>query len=365
MTVTNRRPTGTERDDELGIDLDVGPDETVPTPKVKAARKPSTITVGNYWLRFGFLVAIAVAAMVGIITWDNPAEPGSPGFWTIVQNRMASVAAITLVGICQGVATVVFHSVTNNRILTPSILGFDALYRAVQTALVFFLGAGAVAATNTLGHVVAQSLIMIGFATVLYGWLFSGQRASMHVLLLVGVVLGMGFGSLSTFMQRMLTPSEFDVLTARLFATMSQADPDYLPLAYAVVAVCCVLLWRKRHVLDVVSLGREIATGLGVRYQRQVMFVLVMVAVLISVSTTLVGPMTFFGFLVAMLTYQLVGTSAHARTLPMVSAVAVATLLTAYFVLRHVFYAQGLISVIIELVGGLTFLIYLLRKGLR
>ncbi len=363
MTATNDRTRSTERPG----DVVTGPVAAAPSPTVdpRTAREPGTATIGRYWLRLALIVLVAFLTAVAIVTWDNPAEPGSAGFWRIVQNRLASVGAIVLVGLCQGVATVVFHSVTNNRILTPSILGFDALYRVVQTALVFFLGAGAVAATDTLGHVIAQSAIMVVFATLLYGWLFSGARASLHVLLLVGVVLGMGFGSLSTFMQRLLTPSEFDVLTARLFATISQANAEYLPFGAAVVAVCCTVLWRRRHVLDVVSLGREISTGLGVRYQREVIIVLVLVSVLIAVSTTLVGPMTFFGFLVAMLTYQVVGTSAHARTLPMVAAIAVATLLLAYFVLRHVFYAQGLISVIIELAGGLVFLIYLLRKGLR
>src|SRR5690606_34571095 len=111
--------------------------------------------------------------------------------------------------------------------------------------------------------------------------------------------------------------------------------------------------------------GRQTATSLGVRYRREVLIVLLLVAVLISVSTTLVGPMTFFGFLVAMLTYQIVGCHEHRLTLPMVAAVAVATLSVAYFVLRHVFYAAGLISVLIELGGGVVFLIYLLRKGLR
>ena len=364
MTTAHDRTVRTE---SSGAPATGPPDAAAPsrTDGTTGSRYPDTTTVGHYWLRLGIIGAVVVVAVVAVVVWDNPADPGSAGFWTIVRNRLTSVLAIILVGICHGLGTVVFHAVTNNRILTPSILGFDALYRVVQTALVFFLGASAVAATDTLGHVVAQSLIMVAFATLLYGWLFSGRRASVHVLLLVGVVLGMGFGSLSTFMQRLLTPSEFDVLTARMFATISQADAEYLPLAYAVVAVCCFLLWRQRHVLDVVSLGREIATGLGLRYQRQVIFVLVIVAVLVSVSTTLVGPMTFFGFLVAMLTYQMVGSSAHARTLPMVAVVAVATLLIAYFVLWHVVYAQGLVSVVIELVGGVTFLVYLLRKGLR
>ena len=35
----------------------------------------------------------------------------------------------------------------------------------------------------------------------------------------------------------------------------------------------------------------------------------------------------------------------------------------AHFVLRNLFYAQGSVGIIIELVGGGFFLFYLLRKG--
>lgn len=319
----------------------------------------------SYGARLALVALLAVAAAVGILVHANPAAPGSRGFWVIVESRAVSVGTILVVAFCQGVATVVFHTVTGNRILTPSILGFDALYRVIQTSLVFFLGAGSLAAVDGLGKVAVQSLLMIVFASVLYGWLFTGTKADLHLLLLVGVVLGMGFGSLSTFMQRLLTPSEFDILSARLFGNISTSHVSYLPWGALVCVVVGTVVWRRRHVLDVVALGRETATSLGVRHQREVMLTLVLVAVLISVSTSMVGPMTFFGFVVAMLTYQIVGSSDHARTLPMVVAVAAATLLGAYFVLRHVFYAAGLISVIIELCGGLVFLLYLLRKGLR
>lgn len=333
-----------------------------PSPSRRARLRAVT---GRYGVRLTLVALVAVATAVAILVYGNPAEPGSAGFWIIVRSRTVSIGTILIVSFCHGVATVIFHSVTNNRILTPSILGFDALYRVIQTALVFGLGAGAIAATDGLGKVALQSLVMIGFASLLYGWLFTGTRANLHLLLLVGVVLGMGFGSLSTFMQRLLTPSEFDILSARLFGSISTSNEAYLPWGALVCLVVGVLVWRRRHVLDVVALGRETATSLGVRHRREVMITLVMVAVLVSVSTSLVGPMTFFGFVVALLTYQVVGSSQHSRTLPMVVVMAAATLLLAYFVLRHVFYAAGLITVIIELGGGLVFLVYLLRKGLR
>jgi iron complex transport system permease protein len=35
----------------------------------------------------------------------------------------------------------------------------------------------------------------------------------------------------------------------------------------------------------------------------------------------------------------------------------------AYFVMNHVFYAQGVVSIIIELIGGSVFLVVIMRKG--
>ncbi|WP_017794408.1 iron chelate uptake ABC transporter family permease subunit [Leucobacter salsicius] len=308
--------------------------------------------------------AIAGLLAIAILTYGNPAEPGSAAFLTIVRSRLASLGTIALVAVCQAVATVLFHSATSNRILTPSILGFDALYVLSQTALVFVFGVTA-QSFEGIPKILAQSLLMIVFATVLYGWLFSGKRTNLHLLLLVGLVLGMGFGSVSTFMQRLLTPSEFDVLSARLFGSIGKGNAEYLPVAAVVVGAVLVWAWLRRRRFDVVALGRDVATSLGVQYRREVIGILVAVAVLISVSVTMVGPMTFYGFLVATLAYQLARGDSHAETLPLAIGIGLVTLLGATFILKNVFAAAGLVTVIIEFAGGLLFLIMLLRKGLR
>lgn len=313
--------------------------------------------------RIAVLSALAVLFAVLLLVYENPMDVGSDGFRRILRMRSTTVATIVVVAFCQAVATVIFHTATGNRILTPSIMGFDALYRVIQTALVFVLGAGATAATDGLGKVVVQSLIMIAFATLLYAWLFSGRFANLHIMLLIGVVLGTGFGSLATFMQRLLTPSEFDVLAARLFGNMSNSNEAYLPWAVVICLIVGTLLWRKRRQFDVIALGRDTAVNLGVNHRLEVIKTLVIVAVLISISTSMVGPMTFFGFIVATISYQVGQSQRHAYVLPTAALIGVVTLLGSYFVLRHVFYAAGLVTVIIELAGGLFFLIYLLRKG--
>ena len=73
--------------------------------------------------------------------------------------------------------------------------------------------------------------------------------------------------------------------------------------------------------------------------------------------------MTFLGFLVATLTYQFADTYDHLYLLPMAALMGFCILTSAYFLMNHVFYAQGVVSIIIELVGGLTFLVVILRKG--
>ena len=82
-----------------------------------------------------------------------------------------------------------------------------------------------------------------------------------------------------------------------------------------------------------------------------------------SVSTALVGPLTFFGFLVATLSYQAAPTYDHRYIFPMALAIGFLILTSAYFFMYHIFDAQGVVSVIIEMVGGITFLIIVLRKG--
>lgn len=90
---------------------------------------------------------------------------------------------------------------------------------------------------------------------------------------------------------------------------------------------------------------------------------LILVSVLMSVSTSLVGPLTFYGFLVAALSYQAAPTYDHRRIFPMALAIAFLVITGAYFFMYHVFSAQGVVSVIIEMFGGLAFLAMIIKKG--
>lgn len=326
---------------------------------ITAESRPATDrTKRGPWLRLVLLSGLLVLAMGGFATLF---VHGALDF--ALPRRLTMLGAMAVAAFAQGVGTVVFHTVTQNRILTPSIMGFDSLYTLMQTLLVWVFGGAAIAQTEGVGKLLAQTVLMVVFATILYRWLFSGRFGSLYLLLLVGVVFGMAFDSLSTFMQRLLDPTDYDMLSVQLFGRLSTVDASYLPLAFAVCAATGLVFWRRRHVLDVLLLGRHTATSVGIDYKRELTLMLILIALLVALATALMGPMTFYGFMVASIAYQIAGSHRHSYVLPMAFLLGMFTLVVGQFVLQHIFYAAGFLTVIIEFVGGLLFLYFLLRKG--
>lgn len=290
---------------------------------------------------------------------------GAKGRWDFVLPfRGRKLAALVLVAYAIGVSTVLFQTVAANRILTPSIMGFDAFYVLIQTVLVFTLGAARVSTLDPRLTFLIEVGLMVAFSVALYRWLFARTARSLHLLMLVGVVFGVLFRSLSNFMQRIIDPNEFVVLQDRLFASFNIVDQQLLISSVLLVLIASVIGWRMLPKLDVLALGHDIAVNLGVDYRRTVSAVLIVVAILVSVSTALVGPVTFFGLLVASLAYQLVPGGRHVVVLPVAVMLGIIFLVAGQTILERVFSFNSALSIVIEFVGGLVFL-FLLVKGVK
>lgn len=81
----------------------------------------------------GFLLLIFIALFLSYGIDMNHVEYA-------LSKRIPKVIAIALGGGCIAFTTVVFQTITNNQILTPSVLGLDSLYVLVQTVIVFLFG---------------------------------------------------------------------------------------------------------------------------------------------------------------------------------------------------------------------------------
>lgn len=325
--------------------------DAIPAPVARLSR-PALVLI--------ILTALAVVSVTCFMVL------GAKGSWSfVIPFRGRKLLALCLVAYSVAVSTVLFQTVTNNRILTPSIMGFDALYVLLKTAIVFFLGAGALAGLDPQLQFGVEVVVMVAFSGLLFRWLFLGEERSLTLLVLVGIIFGILFRSLSQFMQRLLDPNAFNVLQDSFFASFATVEPTLLTVASAIVVLASLVAWRYGHSFDVLSLGRAQAINLGLDYRRMVTIILMLVAVLVAVSTALVGPITFFGLLVASLTHSLLGTSRHRYVLPAAALLAIVCLVGGQTILERVFAFDTALSIIIEFLGGIVFIILVLRRTAR
>ena len=210
----------------------------------------------------------------------------------------------------------------------------------------------------------AAIIAMVLFALILYRFLFRADKHPIYLLLLIGMILGTLLGSLVTFLQVLIDPVEYLSLQNRLFASFTNVKADLLYIAIAILVIAFIYGYRIMDKLDVMSLGRENAINLGINYDRMVMNILILSSVLIATSTALVGPITFFGLIVANLSYQYLVTYKHSILILGASLISIIALVGGQFLVEHIFELRTTLSVIINFIGGIYF-IYLLLKESR
>ena len=277
--------------------------------------------------------------------------------------RGRKLAALLLVGASVSTATLLFQTISRNHILTPSIMGFDALYTLIVTLAVFTFGA---AGYNHLPVEVVffvNLALLIAASLILFGTLLGQYRVDLMRMVLTGIIFGILFRSLTSFLFRMIDPSEFATIQVNSYARFNYIDVNLLGLATILTLVTLAFCWRMRRQLDVLSLGFEIATNLGEHVAKRQRQALVLVAVLVAVSTALVGPVAFLGLLVVSIARLIAPNETHAALLPLSAVIAGIVLVGGQAILERGLGMSTPLAVVIDFVGGFVFLALLLRKG--
>lgn len=305
------------------------------------------------------LIGLAVAAMLLYVFYEL-----NGNYSYAFPRRLIKVVAMALTGIAIAYSTVVFQTITHNRILTPSVMGLDALYMMVQTIIYFFFGSMSIFVINAHYNFLLAVSAMVIFALIFYRVLFKEGKRPIYFLLLVGMIVGTFLGSVTTFFQVLIDPNEFLSLQSKMFASFNNVNSDLVWLAGLVIVGTFIYGWRHMSQLDVMSLGRDTAINLGVPYDKLVQRMLILSSILIAVSTALVGPITFFGLIVANLSYQFFKTYKHSVLIAGSCVMSIVALVGGQWMIERIFKFDTTLSVIINFVGGVYF-IYLLLKESR
>ena len=301
--------------------------------------------------RLLLLVLLAVSCSILFLLLNHKAD-----LWFTVQFRGKKLALLIIVAIAIAVSTVVFQAICQTTIVSPSLMGFDNLYILVQTGIVFLLGSQTFLNLPLWLTFLLNCAVMMFLAIGLFNGFIRRHQANIHLMLLVGIVLGVLFSSASQAMQRVISPTDFMVLQDAFFASFVNKPMDQLVFLGAVVVILCLRIYFSAAQLDLIALGRDKTISLGVQYETKVKELLICVSALVAVSTALVGPILFFGLLVANLTYRMFPSAGYATLIQASGLVAVSVLVLGETIVQHVFQFHTQLAIVIEFFGGLLFL---------
>src|SRR5699024_591497 len=123
------------------------------------------------------LAAIAVILAAIYIFYDLT---GVIGY--VLPRRILIVAAMILTGGAIAFATTIFMTITNNRILTTSVMWLDSLYLLFQTVIVFLYDSSSLVMINSYVNYMILIGAMVLFLPILYKVLFKGAQNNIYFL---------------------------------------------------------------------------------------------------------------------------------------------------------------------------------------
>lgn len=276
--------------------------------------------------------------------------------------RTPKLIVMLLTAFCIGSASIVFQSIINNTIVTPCLLGMNSLYILIHTLVVFVLGSSSFLVTTKFISFSIDLVIMGIGAVLIYGVLFKKTKGNVLYILLAGTVMSTLFSSITSTLQRIIDPNEYDTLQNALIASFHKVNSEIILFSIVVIFFVIFFLRKELALLDVITLGKEQAINLGVDYERTVRKLLIGVTLFIAIATAMVGPISFLGLVIANLSRQLFKTYRHTYLIFGSAFIGMIVLVAGQALIEHVFSFSTNISVFINIGGGVYFLYLLMRN---
>ena len=308
------------------------------------------------------LVLFAVSLMVGhtfyglgdvlrVVAGQN--VPGAS--FTVGELRLPRACLGLLVGACFGAGGVTFQTMLRNPLASPDVIGIEQGASAAAVFAVVFLSVGQM--TVSVIAIVAALLTALAIYVLSFKDGVVGTR-----LILIGIGVAAMLHSVVTYV--LARADQWDLQMAMRWLTGSLNSADWtvvVPLAVGTVVVAPLLLSQSRN-LDLLLLGDDAASALGVPVERTRLLAILAAVCLLAFATAAAGPVAFVAFLSGPIAARLVGPGV---SLVVPSAlVGSALVLGADLVGQWVFGTRYPVGVITGALGA-PFLVYLLVRAQR
>jgi len=271
--------------------------------------------------------------------------------------RYPRMIAGVFAGFAFGISGYVFQTMLRNPLANPNVIGITAGSSSAAVFCIIVLQA-----SNT---VVSIASVIGGLATVLVIFLLSkGSSFSIGRLILVGIGIQAMLDAVISYL--LLIGQQHDIPTAMrwLSGSLNGAKMEtLLPLIITVLLFAPVIIALGRR-LDLLELGEQAATSLGINTDRTRLVLIISSVLIIALATATTGPIAFVAFLSGPIAKRLVGVG-FSNVIP-AGLVGIILVLASDLIGQFAFVARYPVGVITGILGA-PYLIYLLirmnRKG--
>jgi iron complex transport system permease protein len=315
------------------------------------------------------VVALFLALIVSLCVGTAMIPPGdvlrvltgqntNPSDVSIIFNsRLPRVVLAGIVGAALSIAGVAMQGVFRNPMASPSVLGISS-GAAFGASLALVLGFSFLSGPFA---VPAMAFVFcIGTMFLVYGVSRTGGIVPVETLLLAGIAIGALFAALVSFMQY-ISGEQLAQVVFWLMGGLREASWTQVLVTLPFVAIGSVMIAFFARDLNLMSIGEDHASSLGVDTQRVVLVLMVATSLTVGAAVSVSGVIGFVGLIIPHMIRLMVGPD-HRILMP-ASILAGASFLMITDALARVVVAPGELPVgIITAILGAPFFLYLLRR---
>lgn len=297
-----------------------------------------------------FVALVVLSLNVGVYDL-NEETFGSQMFWI---TRVPRTASLVLAGVAMSICGLIMQMLTQNKFVEPTTVGTTEW--AGLGLLISYILLPRTDITNRI--FIAAAFAFVG--TMIFMWIL--RRISLRTSLvvpLIGIMFGAVVGAFSTFLA--VSTDRLQLVGTWFMGSFTGVVRGRYELLW-IVAIVVVIIYIAADRFTVAGLGRDIATNVGVNYNRMMLIGTGLVAMATSLIVVIVGFLPFLGLVVPNIVSMIRGDDLRSNT-PWVCLGGATLVICADIIGRTIRYPFEVpVGMILGVFGGAVFIALLLRQ---